>query len=94
MEHCYNEFEVGDEVQIVTEPYSDCPFAWAPLMNDYLGKTAVILQKCWSENKNTFWYHIDKDNERFIWCGNCFYPKTVRDFEPAEHTALVALLGM
>ncbi len=50
----YNEFNVGDTVQVVDEPYTACPFFWVSGMNRYLGETVVIRRKAWSPSAKTY----------------------------------------
>lgn len=68
------EFFVGDTVQVVFEPYYDCPFSWASTMNKYCGAIAKILEKDYVDQCDTCRYWIDVDHKDHMWCGNCFMP--------------------
>lgn len=68
------EFFVGDTVQVVFEPYRECPFSWASQMDEYCGVQTKIVSKNYHDFYGTFCYRIDADSERFMWCGNCFIP--------------------
>lgn len=68
------EFFVGDTVQVVFEPYRECPFNWVRGMNAYCGAQAEIVSKVYNDEYETFGYRIDEDARAFMWCGNCFIP--------------------
>ncbi|WP_196033100.1 hypothetical protein [Flavonifractor plautii] len=87
-----NEFEVGDIVTIVDEPYFDCPFIWVSPMDEYLGAKTIIVKKDWSEEKGVYRYRIDIDNRNHVWCGNCF--RAEPDFDVAEDSDIIDLLGL
>ena len=91
----YNEFEIGDEVVIVDEPYDNCPFGWVGAMDCHCSEETVILSKTWSCSENTYKYEIEADNGFCWWCGNCFKSKE-RDteFEAVDRNDLLGLLGV
>lgn len=69
-------YQVGDIVQVVVEPYLDCPFTWAPAMSNFCGCTAVITEApChhWLSDE-ICGYRIDLDDGQCVWCENCFEP--------------------
>ena len=57
------EFFVGDTVQVVFEPYYDCPFSWASSMNQYCGVQARIVEKDYVEEYEVNRYYIDADDQ-------------------------------
>lgn len=75
----FREFDVGDVVTIVSEPYIDCPFNWVEPMTNMCGDTVTIVKKEYSEQYKTYKYKIQEDGEDFIWCGNCFLPLCDQD---------------
>lgn len=88
----FNEFGVGDIVTVVDEPYLDCPFIWGDSMDKYLGVSAVIVSKDWSEGKKEYRYNIDVDGGKHIWCGNCFRAES--DFDVAEDSDITEFFGL
>lgn len=68
------EFFVGDTVQVVSEPYRNCPFTWVDDMDKYCGVIATITKKSYVEARKEFQYQIDVDHNGWKWCGNCFMP--------------------
>lgn len=67
------EFNIGDTVQIVSEPYMKCPFFWASGMNQYCGVITKIIRKTYHSAKQQFGYVLD-GCRNYTWCGNCFEP--------------------
>lgn len=67
------EFFVGDVVEIVREPYRECPFVWTEAMNEYCGKVTRITSKR-KPYDDEYLYRIEADNGGFMWCGGCFLP--------------------
>lgn len=78
------EFEVGDMVRIVSEPYTDCPFEWLDVMDEYTGMLATIVSKRWGFSFETYAYEIDIDGRRYNWCKNCFLSPHDDEFEAAS----------
>lgn len=66
----YREFNVGDRVVVVSEPYYDCPFTWVTEMSEMCGKPVTISYKEYSERHDTYFYKLLES--RWHWCGNCF----------------------
>ena len=89
----YNEFEVGDEVTVVHKPYHDCPFSWVYGMNSFCDGTFKIVHKEWYGGFNAYGYQLEGIRE-FLWCGNCFVPKEFPEFDAAENSELMTLLGV
>lgn len=69
----FREFNVGDVVTVVNEPYEDCPFTWVDQMTNMCGRMATITGKCYSEQYGTYRYNIKEDDGSCFWCGNCFF---------------------
>lgn len=67
------EFFVGDVVEIVREPYRECPFYWIEEMNEYCGKVTRIISKRKTYDDG-YLYNIEVDDSEFSWCGGCFLP--------------------
>lgn len=89
-----NEFNIGDIVRVVDEPYRSCPFHWAENMSNYLGMAVTICAKTWSPANKTYRYEIKEDNRRFAWCGDCFTLNYSDDFEIEDSDALLELLSI
>ena len=89
----YNEFEVGDEVTVVHEPYHECPFSWVSEMNSFCDGTFKIVRKDWYDGYGTYAYTLE-GNRCFLWCGNCFVQKDLPEFDIAESDELTSLLGI
>lgn len=70
----FREFNVGDVVIVVNEPYKNCPFSWADQMTSMCGATVTIKEKRYVDRYNTYRYRIQEDDGDFAWCGNCFLP--------------------
>lgn len=68
----FREFNIGDVVTVVSEPYLDCPFSWVDEMSYMCGKTVTIINKRYVEEYRTYGYRISECGNKFIWCGNCF----------------------
>lgn len=68
------EFFVGDMVQVVFEPYYDCPFTWVTDMDRYCGELVQITNKNYKSGKGCYGYRISADGGSYVWCGNCFIP--------------------
>lgn len=83
----YKEWNVGDVVRVVDEPYRECPFSWVDTMDEYCSREAMIRSKSFSTGYNTFRYEIDLDYGTHSWCGNCFetdVEEDEADFEVSE----------
>lgn len=78
----YREFEVGDEVYVVDNPYEYCPFDWVDTMDKYCGEKTRIINKKYSADRETYFYHIDADKGAHAWCGNCLLK--VEEYEPFD----------
>lgn len=89
-----NEFNVGDIVRVVDEPYTKCPFSWVKGMSKYLGTVVTIRSKKWSPVRKTYKYFINEDDGCFAWCANCFTSNCYDDFEIEDNAALIELLGI
>lgn len=89
----YNEFEVGDEVTVVHTPYHDCPFSWVSAMNSFCDETFKIASKDWYEGYDAYAYTLE-GHRGFLWCGNCFISKDLPEFDAAENSELMILLGI
>lgn len=89
-----NEFQIGDTVVVVDEPYEACPFTWASGMDQFLSRTAIITEKFYSDHRNTFAYNINIDPYGYLWCKNCFVPKLLPEFDVAENEDIVSFLGV
>lgn len=68
----FREFNVGDVVTVVNEPYEDCPFSWTTEMTRMCGAEVTIISKEYDKLYGTYAYRIREC--RFAWCGNCFMP--------------------
>ena len=66
------DFQVGDKVFVVDEPYKECPFVWVPLMSEMCGKEVTIASVQWAPDRNIYAYRIDEDSRSCAWCINCF----------------------
>lgn len=65
------EYEVGDLVRVVDEPYWQCPFNWVDDMTRCCGKTFKISGKFFDEERG-FYYHLD--GVGWNWCESCLRP--------------------
>lgn len=65
------EFQVGEVVRVVDEPYKDCPFSWVNNMDEWCGRRVEILDRHWSSWYDCYAYEIERE---YCWsfCGNCF----------------------
>ena len=88
----YNEFEVGERVRVVSEPYLRCPFSWVSEMDNYCGENVTIVDKRFDGYRNTNAYRIDADDTDFVWCGNCFEPIEEEAFERLTKEDLLSML--
>lgn len=70
----FREFNIGDVVTVVNEPYKGCPFTWVDPMTSMCGETVIITKKRYIDQYNTYCYSIQEDDGNFSWCGNCFFP--------------------
>lgn len=87
-----NEFEVGDVVQVVSEPYEKCPFGWVDTMSPLCGQTVEISNKWWNEGYRTYVYKLKEDKFGHSWCGNCL--TTIEpDFDAATDDEILSLFG-
>lgn len=93
METTYSEFNVGDTVQVVDEPYTACPFHWVSRMNQYLGKTVTIRAKEWATGAGTYMYGIEEDKRTFNWCGNCFQAIS-EDIPDIDEASFLSVIGL
>lgn len=56
----YREFNVGDRVMVVSEPYRACPFSWVTGMTEMCGKPVTIDSKRYSPGPNTYVYTVSE----------------------------------
>ena len=87
------EFEISEEIVIVSEPYENCPFVWVSGMTRHCGKTTKIMSKYFNERYNAYSYRIEADHGEYLWCGNCFEQIT-QEFDPADETDMKDLFGL
>lgn len=85
------EYNVGDVVQIVPEPYLDCPFKWVEDMDNFCCCTAEIIGKHYYKNKEQYGYRIDIDREGWLWCAGCFVStdEETEDISDEEFDAII-----
>ena len=81
-------FKVGDIVQVVDEPYEDCPFEWIDEMDECCGKTATIKSVRWDNYYGQYAYGIDIDEYHCSWCERCF----IEDSEIEESDSEIKML--
>lgn len=89
----YNEWNIGDKVTVVDEPYEDCPFSWIDTMDEFCSRDAVIVDKQFSDNFGTYYYIINIDDRFHSWCGNCFKVEEEAEFDVAEDEFVMLILG-
>ena len=65
------EFQVGEVVRVVSEPYKDCPFTWADGMDKWCGSRVKILALYWSSEDDCYAYEIERERG-WSFCRNCF----------------------
>lgn len=75
-------YKKGDVVQVVDEPYVDCPFEWIGEMDECCGRVATITGVSWNEWHKDWGYSIDIDDYLCTWCENCFVAFT--DIEESD----------
>jgi len=88
------EFDVGDHVTIVDEPYGRCVFGWLFSMNEYCSRDAVIMEKNWDSEEGVYYYKIDADHRFYNWCAGCFKQSDAPDFEAASEEEILEMLGI
>lgn len=88
----YREFNVGDKVRVVNEPYEDCPFAWVSDMDEMCGELVTISYKGHSAQHNTYYYKVSE--AEWTWCGNCFVaPEDIEeDFPEIEDESFLSVI--
>jgi len=91
MEH---EFNVGDRVTIVDEPYKGPPDLWVPLMDKFCFAETTITEKKWDSLDKTYYYEIAADGGGFIWCAGCFKQADESDFKVASDDEMFEMLGI
>ncbi len=88
------EFNVGDHVTIVDEPYMGCPADWTPGMSNYCSKDVVIKEKIPDYFRGAYCYKIDADNCQHNWYAECFKQVDPPDFEVASEEEMLDMLGI
>ncbi len=88
------EFDVGDSVTIVDEPYRECPFKWTEAMDRFCSQDSSIVAKEWSISYETYCYKIAADYGVHAWCAGCFKQNDSSDFETASDEEISDLLGI
>ncbi len=88
------EFNIGDRVTIVDEPYKGCPFIWASDMDKYCSKDTVIVGKNWDYPEEAYYYEITADKGQYNWCAGCFKQNDDQDFEIASDEEMLEMLGI
>lgn len=83
-------YHVGDVVQVVDRPYSECSFAWTRGMDGYCGHITTIKIAYWSRAYETYAYTI-ADTDDYVFCKDCFVPIEEDDFDydPVITTSLI-----
>lgn len=91
-EEGYPTYQVGDTVQIVSTPYSKCPFSWIYEMNEWCGRTVTICSVEYSHSHKQYRYRI-KEWTGIMWCVDCFEPiYECPEVDPSEFAARFAAL--
>ncbi len=90
----YQEFDVGDSVTIVDEPYYGPPDLWVSAMTDYCSVETTIVDKEWDDADGRFYYEIAADAGLFTWCAGCFRQADTPDFEIASEEEMLNMLGV
>jgi hypothetical protein len=94
------DYAVGDRVCILPEPpddelAKDIWVHWIDEMDDYCGQEAFI-EEVHSDHEGKFYYRLDADGGKFIWCEECFTdanvsPSVDPELDDAEVFALLTM---